>query len=154
MTVLYFRLSCMRTPDRLIYPRPDCLACPAGARRAARGTRAAAAGGPRRPPRTPGATCLPHGGLRTFHQKSTCLHASNFRELCGANLAMLSSEVGGPETLVVYRVGSPLCGRLKPTPKTSEFYVRSTKLRSVCGPSFMKAHRLAGWEQAGWFSQL
>ena len=27
--------------------------------------------------------CISHGGLRHFHQKSTCLHIINFRALCG-----------------------------------------------------------------------
>jgi len=31
-------------------------------------------------------TDKPHGELRTVHQKSTCLRAMNFRDLCGADL--------------------------------------------------------------------
>jgi hypothetical protein len=45
--------------------------------------------------------CVPHDGLRPFHQTSTCLHAIDFRALCGArsNLALR-----GNITLVVHRV--------------------------------------------------
>jgi len=34
----------------------------------------------------------PHGGLRTSHQKSTCLHAIGFMALCGDNLYTYPSE--------------------------------------------------------------
>ena len=36
-------------------------------------------------------------GLRTFHQKSSCLHIISFRAVCGANLVTLPSTFGGPE---------------------------------------------------------
>jgi len=41
--------------------------------------------------------CLggPHGGLRPFHQKSTCLLIVNFRALCGANLVTLPPGTEG-----------------------------------------------------------
>jgi hypothetical protein len=37
----------------------------------------------------------PHGGLRTFHHKSTCLDAINFRALFGANLVTLPPKIWG-----------------------------------------------------------
>ena len=46
----------------------------------------------------------PHAGLRSFHQKSTCLHANNFRAIFEANLVTSPPYFGGPETLVVHRV--------------------------------------------------
>ena len=46
-----------------------------------------------------------HGGLRTFHQKSTCLHANNVRALRGANLITPPPKSGGDETSVIHRVG-------------------------------------------------
>jgi len=45
---------------------------------------------------------LPHGGLRTFHQKSTCLRAINFRAVWRATLE--PSQFGGPESFEVHPV--------------------------------------------------
>ena len=42
---------------------------------------------------------LPHGGLRPFHQKSSCLHAIIFRALCGANLVTLHLGIEGQRRL-------------------------------------------------------
>jgi hypothetical protein len=41
----------------------------------------------------------PHGGPRTFHQKSTCLNAINFKALRGANLVTLPPKFGVIETV-------------------------------------------------------
>ena len=46
----------------------------------------------------------PHGGLRLFHQKSTCLHTIDFRASCGANLVTTHPGIEGGETLVIHRV--------------------------------------------------
>ena len=37
----------------------------------------------------------PHGVLRPFHQKSTCIHAINFRAVCGANVVTLPPGIEG-----------------------------------------------------------
>ena len=34
----------------------------------------------------------PHGGLRPFHQKLTCLHEINCRALCGSNVATYPAD--------------------------------------------------------------
>ena len=46
---------------------------------------------------------LAHGGLRPFHQKSTCLRLINFRALCGAKLVTspLSRWAGSPQAAEV-----------------------------------------------------
>jgi len=41
------------------------------------------------------ATFLPHGGLTSFTQKSTCLHAINFKASYGVNLVTLLPKLGG-----------------------------------------------------------
>jgi hypothetical protein len=52
-----------------------------------------------------------HGGLRSFHSKSTSLHAMDSRASCGEKLHMPPPEFGGYETLVVHRVdGARLVG--------------------------------------------
>ena len=43
---------------------------------------------------------LPHGGVRRFHQKSTCLHAINFRASFGANFLQDVAMAGGSLVLL------------------------------------------------------
>ena len=47
---------------------------------------------------------VPHGGLQTFHQKSTCLCAINFRALLDGKLVTSLPMCVGGETVVVHRV--------------------------------------------------
>jgi len=51
-----------------------------------------------------GAVRCPYGGLRTFHQKLTCLHVINLKALCVTNLVTLPPKFWGNETFVVLRV--------------------------------------------------
>ena len=46
----------------------------------------------------------PHGGLRTFHQKSTRLKIINFTDFSGANWSRITPESGVAETLEAHRV--------------------------------------------------
>ena len=46
----------------------------------------------------------PHGGVRPFHQKSSCLHTINFRASCGLNFVTPPPHFVGPETLLLHRV--------------------------------------------------
>jgi len=52
-----------------------------------------------------------HGGLRPFHQKSTCIHSINFRASCGANLVTYHADSQVPAGV---RAREPRRRRLHP----------------------------------------
>ena len=47
---------------------------------------------------------MPHGGLRTFHQKFTSLYAMSLRALFGSKVGHVPPQTVFPETLVVHPV--------------------------------------------------
>jgi len=49
---------------------------------------------------------FPHGGVRPFHQMSTCLYTINFRASCGLNFVTPPPKFGGPETPVLHRLAA------------------------------------------------
>ena len=51
---------------------------------------------------------VPRGGPRPFRQTSTCLHAINFRVLCGANVVTSHPEIEGNGSCVVHLVAVQL----------------------------------------------